>query len=102
VVRLKSGAKFSDGTAVTAVDVAATYSFFKKTDLKTPSPRAGAFSAVTSVAAEKGQVVFKLNQPDATFVSNLVIGILPEKIANGDIVSEHPKMVGCGHLKSQP
>jgi peptide/nickel transport system substrate-binding protein len=99
VVRLKPNAKFSDGTAVTAADVAATYSFFKKTDLKTPSPRAGAFSAVASVTADKGKVVFKLNQPDATFVTNLVIGVLPEKIANGDIVSEHPKMVGCGPFK---
>jgi len=96
VVRLKQGAKFSDGSAVTAADVAATYAFFKKESLKTPSPRAGAFSTVASVTADKGQVVFKLTQPDATFVTNLVIGILPERLAGGDIISEHPKMVGCG------
>jgi len=95
-IKLKDGAKFSDGTPVTAADVAATYGFFRKTDVKQPSPRAGAFSTVASVTADKGAVVFKLTQPDATFVTNLVIGILPERLAGGDILSETSQMVGCG------
>jgi peptide/nickel transport system substrate-binding protein len=94
-VELKPGVTYSDGTPVTADDVRATYAFFA-TDAKTPSPRKGAFANVKSVAAKGNVVTFELTAPDSTFVTNLVVGILPAKLAGQDMISDKAGIVGCG------
>ena len=99
-VKLKTVAKFSDGTIVKAADVEATYGFLIAKDSKTPSPRAGAFSGVESVkASAPDSLVFNLKDPDATFVSNLVVGILPAASASMEMIADANKMVGCGPFK---
>lgn len=110
-VTLKEGAKFSNGTPVTAADVKATYDYFLRTDLgDRKAPRAGAFTMIGSVekaapasgapAPKTGEkLIFKLKQADATFITNLVVGILPSALANGEMVDDYKKLVGCGPFK---
>ena len=97
-VALKNNVVFSDGTPLTAKDVVATYAFFglKKKDIK-PSPRAGAFKSIQSVEAKSNsEVVFKLEKPDASFVTNLVISIYPESKAFEDAYSAKNLPATCG------
>ena len=98
-----NAAKFSDGTAVTAKDVKATYDFFKRDGVKVPSPRKGAFVKIKSITADDqasgAKVVFNLEEPDSTFVSNLVVGVLPEKLAAKEMLNEQDGLIGCGPFK---
>lgn len=96
-VTIKDTLKFSDGSAVTADDVAATYQSLL-TD-KTLA-RSASFSLVSAVQAQGKNVNFTLKEPDASFVSNLVVGILPAKLAK--MSSFDPlKTPSCGpyHIK---
>jgi peptide/nickel transport system substrate-binding protein len=90
-------AKFSDGTSVTAEDVRATYMYFKDEKAKDPSPRKGAFANLKNVTVkDPAKVTFELAEADSTFVLNLVIGILPAKVASGAMVTEKDAVPGCG------
>ncbi len=102
-VTLNAAAKFSDGTAVTADDVRATYMFFKDDKIANPSPRKGAFANVKNVTAkDPATVIFELTEPDSTFVLNLVVGVLPAKFATKDMLTDKDQVPGCGpfQLKS--
>ncbi len=95
-VELHPDFKFRDGTPVTAADVASTYNFFKSKH-EPASPRAGAFRDVASVVAPSAhRVVFELAAPDASFVTNLVVGILPTKLAQGPMLESPEAINGCG------
>ncbi|MFW7377916.1 MAG: ABC transporter substrate-binding protein [Oligoflexus sp.] len=93
LVTIRKDARFSDGSIVRAADVVATYQSLLKNQ---SFARSMAFRDIEEVKVKGDlQVEFTLKQPDATFVSNLVVGILPEKIikkADADI-STSP---GCG------
>ncbi len=96
---LKKDAKFADGTLVTPQDVKTTYDFFLNNTLKTPSPRIGAFSALKSIQIGKEDIVFILSEPDSSFLTNLVIGILPTaKILalNGGMIKSDMMFKGSG------
>jgi peptide/nickel transport system substrate-binding protein len=96
-VELRPEAKFSDGNPVTPADVVATYQFFLRKDVTPPSPRAGAFAAIASVEQKVGnKVVFKLTEADASFITNLVVGILPAKDAAGSMIANDKSVIGCG------
>lgn len=101
-VSLRDDARFADGSPVTAQDVRATYLFFKKEGLKSPSPRKGAFTKLKDVilAGEKS-VIFELTEPDAAFVSNLVVGILPAIFEGREMLTEKDSPAGCGPFKLQ-
>jgi peptide/nickel transport system substrate-binding protein len=100
-VKVRRDAKFSDGTMVTAADVRATYEFFiKPPPGVAPTPRAGAFAKLVSIEALASDlVVFKLQEPDASFISNLVVGILPEKLAKGPTIEAPAAHTGCGPFR---
>jgi peptide/nickel transport system substrate-binding protein len=96
-------AKFSDGTPVTAADVKATYDSFKK-EGPAASPRKGAFVHVKTITAKgDDKVVFDLDEADSTFVANnLVVGILPAKLAAKDAMltdADAAQLAGCGPFK---
>ena len=96
-VELQPNIKFADGTTVTASDVAATYQFFKNTAAPKPSPRRGAFAGLVSTTAVAATtVVFTLREPDASFVANLIVGILPAATAAGNLISAPHQAQGCG------
>jgi peptide/nickel transport system substrate-binding protein len=99
-VELKAGAKFGDGTPVTAADVVATYMFFKNDKLANPSPRQGAFANTKAVTAKgTGTVQFELTAPDSTFVTNLVVGVLPATFAAKEMLTDKDQVAGCGPFR---
>ncbi len=96
-VFLKPEAKFNKGQFVTSVDVKSTYDFFQLKDVKEPSARSGAFTNVKKVEAVDAQtVIFHLAEPDSTFVTNLVVGILPSKLASGPMLADPALSISCG------
>jgi peptide/nickel transport system substrate-binding protein len=102
-IHLRADARFSDGSQVTAQDVKATYDFFLREE-KDPSPRQGAFELVSEITVEssddeteaKSKVTFHLKEPDAAFLTNLVVGILPSKLAGGLRIRDATNLAGCG------
>jgi peptide/nickel transport system substrate-binding protein len=89
--------KFSDGSAVTAADVKATYDSMAKPDAKTASPRKVAFAKVKSITVKApDKLVFELAEPDSVFVTNLVVGTLPAKLAATELLGDQDVIVGCG------
>lgn len=98
-VELNAQAKFADGTKVSADDVKATYDFFLRSDVKNASPRKGAFAKVKGVTTQGNKVVFELAEPNSTFITDLVVGILPAKFKDKEMLSETDGMVGCGPFK---
>lgn len=101
VVEIKKGVAFSNGEPVTAKDVKATYDFFLQEGLKSPSPKKGAFKNIASIATKGDHTVqMTLKEPDATFVSNLIVGILPAANAGHDgALSSDAPVAGCGPFK---
>lgn len=99
-VEIKRHGRFSNDTPVTAVDVKATYeSFFREASL---SPRADAFSKLASIELDAPHTLrFVLKEPDASFISNLVVGIIPEKQAKGPRLADAGEVVGCGAFRVQ-
>lgn len=77
-ISLDDKAKFGDGSSVTAADVVATYQSLMEDKSQA---RSASFNQVVAVtASSKKTVEFKLKEADASFVSNLVVGILPYKL----------------------
>jgi len=95
-ITIREGIRFQDGTPVSSEDVKATYEFFLK---KTPplSPRAGAFNKILAIRSISSHVLeFELAEPDASFITNLVVGILPRAKAARDEIETPEDYVGCG------
>ena len=97
-IQLQENIRFSDGSLVTPEDIVATYNFFKRPPTSaTPSALANAFKKMKSVRASgPGQVIFELEEPDASFIDNLMIGILPKRLAERKMIEKDEGMVGCG------
>ena len=90
---LRPEMRFSDGSPVTAADVAATLNAVL--DPALASPLRASFEAIDSVATEGSDaVVIRLKRPDASLLSRLNIGILPEKLAVGQHSAR--QTLGCG------
>lgn len=94
-IRLKDQVFFSDGKPVTPEDVKASYEFFYSQS-KHPSPRAGAFKMITDIKVSGRDLSFSLSEPDASFVGNLSVGILPKELAQGGPISSNEKVPSCG------
>jgi len=78
---LKKGVNFNNGREIDAFDVEATYDHIINTpEGFPPSPRKAAFSNVlTFKAKDKDTLQISLKEPDASFLNNLIIGILPKE-----------------------
>ena len=94
-VRLKDGVKFSDGKPVQAEDVKASYEFFFA-QKKYLSPRAGAFRGITGIKLTGRDLTFSLSEPDAAFVGNLSVGVLPKQYAAEGPISKPQEVPSCG------
>ncbi|OHB06272.1 MAG: hypothetical protein A3B16_00815 [Candidatus Zambryskibacteria bacterium RIFCSPLOWO2_01_FULL_45_43] len=77
-IKIRSDARFHDGTPVTADDVIFTIS--KITDPIIKSPRRGNWDGVTVEQVDDQTVSFSLKQAYTPFVYNLTIGIIPKHI----------------------
>ena len=93
-IELKPGITFTNGKEITAQDVIATYeSIMSPKEGLAPSPRKGAFENIESItlAKQPNTIIFTLKKPDAAFVTNLVVGILPKELAHskdaGDLIN---------------
>jgi peptide/nickel transport system substrate-binding protein len=72
------GARFHDGVALTAADVAYTFQTIANPAWK--SPIAANFSGVSVTALDPNTVVFALKEPNSYFLSLLTVGIIPKHI----------------------
>lgn len=98
-VTLKKTFKFSDGSSVTAQNVKDTYDFFLENRDGTvgkASPRALAFRHLKKVSLAQDVLIFELEKPDASFITNLVIGILKKDVAKGPMLEQGGKIPSCG------
>lgn len=94
---LKDEVSFHDGTLLAAEDVVTTFSSFS--DPKSTSPRSGSFKIIENIEApDKKTVVFHLKEMDATFLTNLSVGILPKSSATNNQLN-FSEVVGCGPFK---
>ena len=107
----EQGRTFSDGTRLTAEDVAATYASIL--DPATNSPHRALLEIITAVRAEGPDVVeFRLREPDPLFPAYLGIGILPARlIRSGHRFQTRPggqrdlrpgRLAGAGSAASDP
>ncbi|MDQ6970018.1 MAG: ABC transporter substrate-binding protein [Mariprofundus sp.] len=95
---LQAGVHFSDGSSLDAADVVATLTAVL--DSKLTSPLKASFAAIASVTAESDDVVvIRLNRPDASLLTRLNLGILPESIAHAP--HQAHQTIGCGQYKLQ-
>ena len=97
-IKLHQNFRFSSGAAVTGADVVATYDFFGNGRPEKPSSRAAAFKNLNKVELDKksGEVVFFLERPDPTFLTNLVVGILPASTPKDRVLRKPSEITGCG------
>lgn len=89
---------FSNKSPVSATDVKATYDFFIDKKNKLTSPRDGSFRNIKSIKTSKNNdtITFVLVEPDASFLTNFVVGILPADLATKDVIKKPAEHVGCG------
>jgi peptide/nickel transport system substrate-binding protein len=95
---LRQGVKFSNGSQLTAADVVATIQAILNPELV--SPLKASFAAIESIEAESDNVVvIRLSKPDASLLTRLNIGILPESVASAPHHAR--RTIGCGPYKLQ-
>ncbi|MGK7345925.1 MAG: ABC transporter substrate-binding protein [Candidatus Nitrospinota bacterium M3_3B_026] len=94
VFHLRPGVFFHDGRKLTAADVKSTYEFIL--DEKNGSAHRGNYEVIDSIAApDDTTVVFRLKEPNAPFLGNLTMGIVPA--GAGEETAEAP--VGTGPFR---
>jgi peptide/nickel transport system substrate-binding protein len=97
IFHLRHGVKFHDGRALTSADVKFTFDTILSGAIKTP--KRGAFRMVASVEApDPYTVIFRLKEPFASFLWNLVrpsVGIVPA--GSPADFAQHP--VGTGPFR---
>jgi peptide/nickel transport system substrate-binding protein len=85
---LRSNAKFSDGTPITADDV--VYTVQKAQDPGLKSPQAANWNGVTVTAIDSKTVQFSLTTPYASFLYDTTLGILPAHLWRNVTDTEFP------------
>jgi peptide/nickel transport system substrate-binding protein len=91
---LRPGVRFQDGSELDASDV--VFTFKSLLDPNNASPKRATFSFLESVeATDSRTVVFRLREPNAPFLSNVLLGILPSEAAS-DPSKAGPMPVGSG------
>lgn len=98
-VEIKKTAFFSDGTQLTAKDVVATYLSLKEN----PSFGRGlAFKQIKNITqTSEFSLRFQLESPDASFINNLVLGILPKSHIEKDPIDLTTPSCGAFRIKSR-
>lgn len=98
--KIKPKAKFHDGTPVTASDVVFTIEQIKKPSSE--SPLRAIWSNVSVEASDESTVVFVLDEPNAGFLEQAMVGIIPAhiweniEIGSLDFVEQMNYPIGSG------
>ena len=91
-VTIRDDVKFTDGSKLTANDVAFSYNKAKELG------EGADLSSLKEVKADGNKVVFTLNKSDSTFINKLTdVGIVPEAGYNEDSYGQNP--IGSGPYK---
>jgi len=102
-VRLRMDAKFHNGEKVTMDDVLFTFDSIQDPNRK--SPLYQIFKNVKISASDEQTLTFQLQQPDASFLSQLTIGILPSALwqeisaSNARLSDLNLKPIGSGPFR---
>jgi len=80
VVRLRTGVHWHDGTPFTATDVVYTFQSVMDPDVGSPFREPYQANIASVRALDKHTVEFILHRPYATFVTDLVLGIVPRHL----------------------
>lgn len=92
-VKIRDDVKFTDGTPLTAEDVAFTYN-----EAKASGASLDLSSMDNATAVDNQTIKFELNKPDSTFVDKFAyIGIVPSDSYNNETYGSNP--VGSGPFK---
>ena len=92
IVTIRDDVKFTDGSKLTAADVAFSYTKAKELG------EGADLSSLKKAKADGNKVVFTLEKPDSTFINKLTdVGIVPEKGYNEDSYGQNP--IGSGPYK---
>ncbi len=95
---LRSGLRFSDGSALDAADVKATYE--SVLNPSTRSPKRDALTVIEQVDAMDAHTVrFRLLQAQAGFLASTGLGILPSEQVGTGSVSPLAKPIGSGPFR---
>lgn len=73
--KIRNDAKFHDGVKITADDIIFTIEKIKDPLIK--SPKKSEWDAISVEKIDNNTVVFKMKQPNISFINNTTIGILP-------------------------
>ncbi|MFQ5355545.1 MAG: ABC transporter substrate-binding protein [Mariprofundaceae bacterium] len=93
---LRDGIRFHDGTSLSADDVVATIRSILNPELASPL-RAG-FASIRSIKViSDKELVIHLSKPDASILTRLSLGILPEQLA--ELPHSAKNTVGCGPFR---
>lgn len=99
-VRLRADARFHDGQPLTADDVKFTYDAIKNPDWR--SPLESLFRDVHVVRVDDLTVQFQIPRPNALFMNELTVGILPAHVwndvdpSNATLADANLKPIGSG------
>jgi peptide/nickel transport system substrate-binding protein len=96
-VTLREGVRFHDGHPLTTADVLYTFGQLGADNVR--SPRARAFDGVGIVAIDERRVRFELPEPNATFVNDLAMGILPAHLLADQGTFGDDPLVGSGPFR---
>jgi len=95
VFKLRSDAKFHDGSPLTSADVRSTYDAIR--DPQFGSPDLGTFSVISDVETpDRTTVIFRLKEPRASFLAELWRGIVSKKQAEADPTGVNLHPIGSG------
>lgn len=86
--KLRPGATFQDGTALTSADVAFTVAAAQNPNIK--SPLRADWEGVVVQTPDAHTVIFKLPHAYAPFIQNTTMGILPKHLWNAVSAEEFP------------
>jgi len=97
-VRIKKGIRFHNGDELTSSDVKYTYDSIR--DEKRHSPYSGLYKRIKDIEIiDRYTLIFRLEAPHAPFISDLVMGIIPEAIdiRDNNYLSRNP--IGTNSFK---
>jgi len=97
-VRIKKGVRFHNGSELTSQDVKYTYDSIR--DEGRHSPYYGLYRRIKDIEViDRYSLIFRLESPHSPFISDLVMGIIPEEIDRKDNNQLSKNPVGTNAFK---